>query len=108
MIAKTVKGTLYEPDTLTGFRNSFQRVLNSRKSSYDLKIGIGFQNSRKILSSRRKELTKLGKGNKPNATRPLTDQEVNYLYDAGYFGIENPTSLQRSIVDHYKALRSAS
>ena len=97
MNAKTVKGTLYEPDTLTGFRNSFQRILNSRKSSYDLKIGIGFQNSRKILSSRRKELTKLGKGNKPNATRPLTDQEVNYLYDTGYFGIENPTSLQRTV-----------
>ena len=94
MTAKSLKGKLYEPDTLTGFRNSFQRILESRNSVCDLKTGIDFLNSRKVLSSRRKELTKLGKGNKPNATRPLTDAEVNSLYECGYFGTLNPVSLQ--------------
>ena len=42
-------------------------------------------------------MTKLGKENKPNATRPLTEHVVNHLYDTGYFGIENPTFLQRTV-----------
>ena len=45
------------------------------------------------MSSRRNELTKLGKGNNLNASRPLTEQQVNHLHDPGYFGIEN---LQRA------------
>ena len=58
MTAKTLKGKLYEPDTLTSFRNSYQRILESKNSSYDLKGGQDFLNSRKVLSARRKELTK--------------------------------------------------
>ena len=37
------------------------------------------------------------KGPKSPGLIGLTDQEVNYLYDTGYFGIENPTSLQRTV-----------
>ena len=62
-----------------------------------MKNDINFVNSRRVLSSRRKELTKLGKGNRPNATRALTEHEVNHLYDVGYFGITKPKSLQRTI-----------
>ena len=40
-----------------------------RGSKYDLKEGFSFAKSRKVISSRRKELAKLGKGNKPNAAR---------------------------------------
>ena len=50
-----------------------------------------------MLASRRKQLTKLGKGNKPNATRPLSNEEVDLLYSCGYFGSENPVSLQRTV-----------
>ena len=97
MTAKTLKGKLYEPDTLSTFRNSFQRILDAKNCKHYLKAGVDFLNSRKVLASRRKELTKLGKGNKPNATRPLTDAEVNHLYQTGYFGSANPTSLQRTV-----------
>lgn len=90
MTAKNLKGNLYEPDTLTGMRNSFQRILEIKKSKNDLRKGQEFVNSRKVLSSRRKELTKLGKGNKPNATRPLSE-------NVGYFGVQNPVTLQRTI-----------
>ena len=50
-----------------------------------------------MLSARRKELTKLGKGNKPNATRPLTSFEVDHLYEVGYFGTLISVSLQRTM-----------
>ena len=36
--AKTKKGTFYEPDTLTGIRNSLQRVLVTRGSKIDLLV----------------------------------------------------------------------
>ena len=54
----TRKGKLYEPDTLTGIRNSLQRVLNERGSKHDLRGGLGFVKSRDVLAARRKELTK--------------------------------------------------
>lgn len=97
MKAKTMKGNLYEPDTLTGIRNSLQRVLVERGSKYDLREGIAFNKSRKVLSSRRKELTKMGKGNKPNAARAITAEEVDLLFKSKYFGVNNAVSLQRTV-----------
>ena len=58
MKATTQNGKLYEPDTLTGIRNSLQRVMIERGSKYDLREGVSFAKSRKVLSSCRKELTK--------------------------------------------------
>ena len=46
---------------------------------------------RKVLSTRRKELTSQA------LTRPLTDAEVDYLFDTNYFGVTSPISLQRAV-----------
>ena len=94
MKALTRKGNLYEPDSLTSIRNSLQRILTERGSKYDLKFGENFQKSRSLLASRRKELTKLVKGNKSNATRPLTNEEIDHLYSIGYFGTDTPDDSQ--------------
>ena len=88
-------GGLYQPDTLTSFHNTIQRVLMERGSKLDIKNDIKFEKSRRVLAAKRKELTKNGLGNKPNATRPLTDEEVNKLYEKGYFGLDSPVPLQR-------------
>ena len=97
MKATTQKGKLYDPDTLTGIRNSLQRVLIERGSKYDLREGVSFTKSRKVLSSRKKELTKLGKGNKPNAARAISIEEVDLLFQCEYFGKKTPVSLQRTV-----------
>ena len=97
MTAKSVKGELYEPDTLTGFLHSFQRILESRGSKLNLKSDEAFVRSRNVLKSRRKELVKLGKGNKPNATRALTPSEVNILYEKEFFGDSCALTLQRTV-----------
>ena len=97
MKAKSCKGLLYEPDTLTSFKNSFQRILTQHGSAHDIKLSPHFKRSNNVLKSRRKELTKLGKGNRPNATRPLEDDEVELLYEKKYFGSDNPENLQRTI-----------
>ena len=82
---------------LTGFYCSFQRILEEKNSKMNIKTGPEFVNARNVLRSRRKELTKLGKGNKPNATRALQDDEIDHLYTTGYFGVDNPKSLQRTV-----------
>ena len=95
--AKTKQGKLYEPDTLNCIRNSLQRVLIEKGSKMNIRDDMEFCRSRKVLTARRKQLTKLGKGNKPNATRALTEKEVDLLYSSKYFGSSTPVSLQRTI-----------
>ena len=90
-------GELYQPDTLSNMRNAWQRVLEDKGSKLNIKTDPSFVQSRKVLSARRKQLTQKGLGNKPLATRPLTDDEVQKLFSTGYFGIENPLSLQRAM-----------
>ena len=95
--AKTTKGKAYEPDSLTGIRNSLQRVLEEKGSKINIREGPAFKRSRQVLASRRKELTKEGKGNKPNAARPLSNEETQHLFETGYFGSRSPTVLQRTV-----------
>ena len=90
-------GELYQPNTLTSFRNAWQRVLSEKKSKYDLKKDNDFETSRKVLAARRKQLTQQGLGNKPMSTRPLTNTEINYLFQSGYFGTKNALTLQRAM-----------
>ena len=97
MKAVNKKGDLYEPDTLTSIRNSLQRVLVAKGKPINIKEGELFRKSREVLAARRKQLKKMGKGNKPNATRPLEDSEVEHLYKIGYFGTHDPVTLQRTV-----------
>ena len=90
-------GELYQPDTLTNMRNAWQRALEENGSKINIKTDPEFNESRKVLASRRKQLTQKGLRNKPLATRPLNEKEVSTLYDSGYFGISNPLALQRAI-----------
>ena len=88
---------LYQPDTLNAFRNAWQRVIFDKGLKFNTKTDAEFERSRKVLSSRRKQLTQLGMGNKPNATMPLEDVEVEKLYQSGYFGSSTPEALHRTV-----------
>ena len=90
-------GELYQPDTLSNMRNAWQRALENNGSKLNIKTDAEFQQSRKVLATRRKQLTQQGLGNKPLATRPLDQVEVDKLFTSGYFGISSPLSLQRAI-----------
>ena len=63
----------------------------------NLKLDPEFARSINVLASRRKQLTQLGMGNKPNSTRPLEDVEVDKMYKSGYFGTHSPLVLQRTM-----------
>ena len=72
-------------------------MLTAKGSKLQLRTDQVFAKSREVLAARRIELTKLGKGNKPNACRALTESEVTSLFDKGYFGRNHPLNLQRAV-----------
>ena len=87
----------YEPDTLSSYRNAWQRVIAEKGYKFDIKKDPEFERSRNVLKSKRKQLTNQGKGNKPNAARALTQKEVDQLYETGFFGVSNAIALQRTV-----------
>ena len=88
---------LYQSDTLNSFRNTWQRILSEKGSKINIKTDPQFERSRKVLASRRKQLTQLGMGNKPHATRPLEEAEVDKLFQIGFFGTTCGLTLQRTM-----------
>ena len=88
---------LYEPDTYNSFRNGWQRIIDSMKLGFNIKTDPEFEQSRQVMAAKRKKNTKEGKGNKPNAARNLEPEEVDILYQLGYFGTGTPVVLQRTM-----------
>ena len=50
-------GEEYQPDSLSSFRNSMQRILSEKNSKFNLKKSKEFERSQKVLKSKRKNLT---------------------------------------------------
>ncbi|KAK3741673.1 hypothetical protein QZH41_002031 [Actinostola sp. cb2023] len=82
-------GDQYEPGTLTSFQRSIQRYLNTQGSKANILKGDEFKLSREVLASKRKELVvKYGKGNRPQASRQVLDEEEDKLFATGELGRE--------------------
>ena len=52
-----------------------------------------FEQARKALQSKQKDLKQKGKGNKPNASVALTEEEIKLLYDKELLGTSTPEAL---------------
>ena len=61
-----------------------------------MKKDTEFEKTRKVLAARRKQLMKQGHMLR-NAARTLEPEEINKLYETGYFGAENAEAFQRTI-----------
>ena len=82
-----MNGEEYEPDTVSGFQRCIQRFLTENNSRYNILRDIQFDKSRQVLVAKRKNLVnEAGKGNKPNASRALTQDEEDKLVECGQFG----------------------
>ena len=92
---RKINGEEYEPSTLTGLQKSIQRFLPVSGSKMNILKDDEFAFSQKVLEAKRKILVVQGKGNRPNATRSLTEEEK--LFQSGAFGAEKPVALQRTM-----------
>jgi hypothetical protein len=90
-------GTEFEPTTLRSFRSSFDRHLRKKNYGFSLINDIQFSKCREMLKLKMKQLKGMGKGNLPNAAEPITDAEIDALYQCKHLGPDNPKSLQNSL-----------
>ena len=96
--AKKKDGTEYEPDALSTYYRGLIRHLKERKYPVNVIDAPEFELTRNVLAAKRKALVKSGYGNKPNATRPLSDTEEDLLWAEGYFSDKNSLLLTQRIV----------
>ena len=86
-------GEEYEPVTLRSMMSSFERYLKRHNYGISLISGYEFSKVREVLKCKQKDLKKQGHGNKPRAVDEITDQEIDFLYEANELGSKSPTSL---------------
>jgi len=88
-------GQEYEPSTIRNIISSLDRKLKRHK--YPFKIIAdntnAFQLTRDALTAKQKSLKRLGKGKKPMKASPITDDEINILYEKGILGSGNAQAL---------------
>jgi len=65
---------------------SIERYLKRKSCGFLIINSIEFAGTREVLKAKQKTLKSSGKGNKPNASRSLTDSEVDELYRKGQLG----------------------
>jgi len=81
----------YEPNTLIAMQSSFHRYLVGKGYKFNLKQDDLFRHSRTVLSAKMKELKQLGKGNRPNAAEPFTQDELRTLMELQLIGTSKYT-----------------
>ena len=86
-------GSDHEPDTVSSFQKSIQLHITEQKLPFNILKDDAFSRSRSVLADKRKNLVKEGRGNKPNASRELTDKGEAKLFETGEFENHNPLLL---------------
>ena len=86
-------GEEYEPSYLRGMLGSFERHLKRKNYGISLISGYAFYKARDVLTCKQKDLKKRGKGNLPKRAEPLTDTDINTLFDKELLGKKTPSSL---------------
>jgi hypothetical protein len=89
------QGQEYEPSTLRGMEGSFDRHLRERDYGPGLSLitSVQFTKSRAVLKSKQKSLKAQGKGNLPNKADPITDNEIDTLFEKHQLGPYTPSSI---------------
>ena len=76
----------------------FKRATSATLLPFNILKDDAFSRSRSVLAAKRKSLVKEGRGNKPNASCELMDEEEAKLFETGKFGNHNPLALQRTLL----------
>lgn len=90
---RTKEGKEYEPTSLRSMLSSFERFLKRKSYAASIINDLVFEKTRKTLISKQKLLKKKGKGNKPQASVALTEEETRILYEKGLLGMSSPEAV---------------
>ncbi|XP_067049127.1 uncharacterized protein [Acropora muricata] len=86
----------YEPSSLRSLMASFERYLKKKNYGFSIMKDAEFEQARKALQSKQKDLKQKGKGNKPNASVALTEEEIKLPYDKELLGTSTPEALLKT------------
>lgn len=86
-----------EPDTLTSYIRSFDRFLREQGKPYSVLLDRQFAKARQALASKRKQLRRLGKGQRPNKAMGLTDNQIQKLWQEKQLGTCSSQTLLRTV-----------
>ena len=88
-------GEEYEPTSIRGIVSSLDRKLRRHGYAHSIiaEKTTAFSLTRNALKAKQKSLKRLGKGNKPHKAAPLTDNEINIMYEKNVLGDATPSSL---------------
>ena len=87
----------YEPGTLKGMQSSIERHLKEQHYEHSIISSQLFFSSREAISSKCKQLKKLGKGNKPDRKRAPSQEEIRHMWESGALGSSSPQTLQHTM-----------
>ena len=94
---KKKNGSDYEPESLAVMQASLDRHLREQNYGYSILRDDKFYNSNKVLKGKASQLRQHGKGNRPNASQPLTWEDEEKLWSLGRLGNTTPESLLHTV-----------
>ena len=88
----------YELNSLRAFFASFEPHLK-KKEDYGLCLtkDVQFEQTRKALQSKQRDLKRKGKGNKPNASATLSEEDIQVLYEKDLLGSSTAEALLNTV-----------
>ena len=87
----------YEPNSLRAFFASFERHLKKKNYGLCLMKDVQFEQTRKALQSKQRDLKRKGKGNKPNASAALSEEDIQVLYEKDLLGSSTAEALLNTV-----------
>ena len=87
----------YEPNSLRAFFASFERHLKKKNYGLCLMKDVQFEQTRKALQSKQRDLKRKGKSNKPNASAALSEEDIQVLYEKDLFGRSTAEALLNTV-----------
>ena len=90
-------GDEYEPSSIRAFLQSIDRYLRKNNYGFSVLNDKEFHEVQDILKKKQKHLKSIGKGNRPNAADPLSDEDIATFYSCGVLGFDSPRALLNAL-----------
>lgn len=94
---RRLDGEEYEPTVLRGMICSIDRHLRSHKYIESVNHSPLFHNVRETLAKKQKDLKSKGKGNLPNKSDALSDEDIDLLWERKQLGDSSPDSILQTL-----------
>ena len=87
----------YELNSLRIFFASFEPHLKKKNYGLCLTKDVQFEQTQKGLQSKQRDLKRKGKGNKPNASASLSEEDIEVLYEKDLLGSSTAEALLNTV-----------